>query len=75
MVEHVPKVAALECHVLMEFPMENWPVEQFPSALPLVCTTVKCHEGLGSEPRELHRIAPQPDRRALVSLGNLFSCS
>lgn len=27
MVEHVPKVAALECRVLIEFPIENWPAE------------------------------------------------
>ena len=75
MVEHVAQVATLECRVLLEFPVEHWPAEQSPNALPLVCTTGDCHEGPGSEPRGLHRIAPPPNRRALVSLGSLCSGS
>ena len=67
MVEHVPKVAALECRVLLEFPVEHWPAEQSPNALPLVCTTGDCREGPGSEPRGLHRIAPPPNRRASLT--------
>ena len=29
------KVATLKCPVLLEFPIENWPAEQSPNALPL----------------------------------------
>lgn len=48
MVEQVPKVAALECHVLIEFPVENWPAERFPSPPPGL-HTVNCPEGPGCE--------------------------